>query len=306
MTNQTIKPIHWIILFTIGAIWGSSFILMKIGLKAMTPLEIAAGRNAAAFLTSFPFLFAGLKNIPIKDWKFVIIAAYFGSGFPAILYGISSLHLDSSINGVLNGLTPLFTLVFGVFIFKNNSLKNKYIGVLMGFLGATLLVFSKSHYEIKGISLYVLLPILAASFYGISGNTVKTYLSQYNSFQVTSMLYLFLGIPALTYLFYAHSFDAIDMHAFDWTFWETKSNVASQEAASFTAIFILGAFGTAIANFGFYYLIKKTTVLFGAMTTYIIPIIALFWGYVAGEELGASHLFAMLFILVGVWMVSRK
>ena len=75
--------------------------------------------------------------------------------------------------------------------------------------------------------------------------------------------------------------------------------------ASYTSIFILGALGTAVANFGFYYLIKKTSVLFGAMTTYIIPVVALGWAYVYGEEIHWIHIVSILLICLGIWEVSR-
>ena len=78
----------------------------------MSPIELAAWRNAAALLTSMPFVFPAIRNIEMKDWGYVIIAALFGSGIPAVLYALASTKIDSAMNGVLNALTPLFTLLF--------------------------------------------------------------------------------------------------------------------------------------------------------------------------------------------------
>jgi drug/metabolite transporter (DMT)-like permease len=298
-------PKYFILLFILGIIWGSSFILMKIGLRTMAPLELAAWRNASALLTSLPFLLPACKNISFKDWGYVLIAALFGSGIPAILYALASTKIDSSMNGVLNALTPLFTLLFGVYLFKNNSLQNKWLGVIIGFAGATLLILSGNGTHRESDINYLILPVLAAACYGISGNTVKTYLTKYNTFQVTAMLYLFLGIPAFFFLFTSHSFDRLSFAYFEWRFWELSIDEAHQKVASYTAIFILGAIGTAVANFGFYFLIKRTSVLFGAMTTYIIPMVALFWGFVAGEKISWVHLVSIALICLGIWEVSR-
>lgn len=298
-------PKYFILLFILGIIWGSSFILMKIGLRTMAPLELAAWRNASALLTSLPFLIPAFKNISYKDWGYIVIAALFGSGIPAILYALASTKIDSSMNGVLNALTPLFTLLFGVYLFKNNSLQNKWLGVIIGFAGATLLILSGNGTRRASDINYLILPVLAAACYGISGNTVKTYLTKYNTFQVTAMLYVFLGIPAFFFLFSAHCFDQLNFAHFQWHFWQPAADEAHQKVASYTAIFILGALGTAVANFGFYFLIKRTSVLFGAMTTYIIPIVALFWGFVAGETISWVHLVSISLICLGIWEVSR-
>lgn len=295
---------YFVLLLLLGIIWGSSFILMKIGLRSMAPIELAAWRNAAALLTSLPFVIPAIRNIEIKDWGYVIIAALFGSGIPAVLYALASTKIDSAMNGVLNALTPLFTLLFGVYLFKNNSLKNKWLGVFIGFAGAAVLVWSGRNEGSNSDINYISLPIIAAACYGISGNTVKTYLTKYNTFQVTAMLYVFLGIPAFIFIISQESMKGLDFNYFHFDFWSVYPEAASQKMASYTAIFVLGSLGTAVANFGFYYLIKKTSVLFGAMTTYIIPIVALGWGYLYHEKITAMHFVSILLICIGIWEVS--
>ena len=296
---------YFILLLILGAIWGSSFILMKIGLRGMQPMELASWRNAAALITSLPFVIPAIRNIPVKDWGYVFIAAMFGNGIPAVLYAIASTKVDSGVSGVLNALTPLFTLTFGVYLFRNNSLKNKWKGVLIGLAGAVVLILSSQAGAGKTDINFIALPVIAAACYGISVNTVKTYLSHHNTFYVTSMLYVFLGTIGFSILAALHSWESVSWNTLQGPFWQVQQDASTQRTASFIAIFVLGSLGTAIANFGFYYLMQKTSVLFGSMTTYIIPIVALFWGFVYGEQITWIHLVSIALICLGIWEVSR-
>jgi drug/metabolite transporter (DMT)-like permease len=304
--NEKYALRYWLLLILTGVIWGSSFILMKIGLRSLSPLEMAAWRMTAAMIVSSPFLFNALKKMQKKDWKFIVLAALSGSGIPAILYSIASTKIDSSINGVLNALTPLFTLIFGVYIFKNDTFKDKIVGVLVGFVGAALLISMRSQGISNSDLAYIILPVLAAALYGISSNTVKTYLSAYNTYIITPSLYIFLGIPAVTFLIWKNSFAGIEFSSEVFTFWIPNTNLEIQKAQSFLAVFFLGAFGTALANFVFYNLIQKTSVVFGSMTTYLIPIVAIFWGWTSGEMVTIYHFLAILLIFFGVWLVTKK
>lgn len=299
------SPKYFILLLILGGIWGSSFILMKIGLRGMQPIELAAWRNSAALLTSLPFVIQAIRTIPVKDWGYIFIAAMFGNGIPAVLYAIASTKVDSGVSGVLNALTPLFTLTFGVYLFRNNSLKNKWRGVLIGLAGAVVLILSSQTGKGQTDINYIALPVIAAACYGISVNTVKTFLTHHNTFYVTSMLYVFLGLIGFSALSLIHSWETVDFSLFQFNFWQVYEEPATQRMASFTAIFVLGSLGTAIANFGFYYLIQKTSVLFGSMTTYIIPIVALSWGFVYGESITWIHLVSIGLICIGIWEVSR-
>ena len=109
--------LKWIYLVALSLIWGSSFILMKRGLVFYPPQQVAAIRLTVAFMASFPFAIRGYKSIRRQDWKFMLIPGVVGSGIPALLFAIAQTKINSSLAGMLNSLTPLFTLIVGALFF---------------------------------------------------------------------------------------------------------------------------------------------------------------------------------------------
>ena len=143
MTQKKQSLLSWFILFLLGAVWGSSFILMKIGSKSLGSVEIAALRNGIAGAFVLPFFLRSIKNYSKENWTFLILCALLGNGIPSIFYAYSSKYIDSNINGVINSLTPIFTLLIGVYFLKIKISKWSVLGVFIGFMGVFILFFSK-------------------------------------------------------------------------------------------------------------------------------------------------------------------
>ena len=108
---------------------------MKEGLVAFSSDEVAALRIAIAFLFLLPFLFKHLKSVNLKkDWKGLVIMGVFGNLLPAFLFTKAETEISSSLTGMLNALTPLFTIVLGILIFKNKVQRYQIIGVAVGLI----------------------------------------------------------------------------------------------------------------------------------------------------------------------------
>jgi drug/metabolite transporter (DMT)-like permease len=108
----------WAALVLLSLIWGSSFILIKKSLLAFSALEVGALRITIATIAFLPFFLHHLKEVPWHKLKYFILVGLCGSGLPSFLYAIAQTKVDSSIAGLLNSLTPIFTLLIGLFIFK--------------------------------------------------------------------------------------------------------------------------------------------------------------------------------------------
>jgi drug/metabolite transporter (DMT)-like permease len=108
------KLINWSIFIVLSVIWGSSFKLMKIGMEVLSPYDVAALRMISAGLILLPFAYKSLKLIPRNKLALIIISGLLGSFFPAFLFCIAETRIDSSLAGILNALTPLFTILLGV------------------------------------------------------------------------------------------------------------------------------------------------------------------------------------------------
>ncbi len=289
-SNANLK---WFYLVVLSLIWGSSFILMKRGLIYFPPSEVAAIRLTVAFMASFPFALRGYRSIRKEDWKFMLIPGVVGSGIPALLFAIAQTKINSSLAGMLNSLTPLFTLVVGALFFHFKFSAKHIIGVLLGLFGAAGLVLVRAdglHFENAEFALLIL---IATLFYGISVNTIKAKLGHLNSMTISGIGLLFAGIPYALYLFFGSDF-------------VFRLQNAPEAWIGLGYIATLGIMSTALSNLLYFHMVKISTPLFASAVTYFIPIVALAWGILDGEQLHLIHLVAFAFILAGVALISYR
>ena len=182
------KKINQIItLCILGIIWGSSFILMKKGLSTYSPIEITLYRIFVVFIVFFPLGIRSFFKIPKKIAFILLVSAVIGSVIPYFLFIKAQTKIDSSLNGILNSITPLFTLLFGVVLFKQKTNLRAVIGVVIGLVGATGLIFlSKEGGVWSNSYLYAILPVLGSACYALNINIIKTYLQNIPALKITS------------------------------------------------------------------------------------------------------------------------
>src|SRR5665213_364517 len=159
------KALQIILLTVLVLIWGSSFILMKRGLDVYTSSQVAAIRMVISFLCLFPFAIMHLKKVPKSQWKYIIAAGLCGNGIPAFLFTKAETELSSSIAGVLNTMTPVFTLIVGVLFFKLRTTGMKVLGIFLGFLGAVCMILYNAKGGIDSNYLYGIFVLIACLFY---------------------------------------------------------------------------------------------------------------------------------------------
>ena len=178
MNKTTI--VNWLILLTLSFIWGSSFILMKKSLIDFNYLEVAFFRLIIAFLVLSPFCINSLKNMELKYTLPIISVSIIGTVIPAVLFSLAQIYLDSSNVGVLNALTPIFTLIVGVIIFYKKCTKKQLCGIIIGLFGTYILILP-SNINIATTK-YSFLVIIATICYAISINTIKEKLTNLKVF----------------------------------------------------------------------------------------------------------------------------
>ncbi|WP_165958112.1 DMT family transporter [Segetibacter sp. 3557_3] len=271
-------------------IWGSSFKLMKTGMEALSPYDVAGLRMISAGLVLLPFTIRAYKAIPNEKLKLVMLSGLLGSFFPAFLFCIAETRIDSSLAGILNALTPLFTIVVGISFFDLKINRQKQIGVLIGFTGLCLLFLAKGNISFSYIG-YSLLVLLATILYGINVNIVARHLNTVGSLNIAAVAFTFLVIPSGLALLLS----GYQQHEF--------SNYAVLKSTA--AGIVLGVFGTAVASILFYMLVKRAGGLFASMVTYGIPFVAVFWGLLDGEHISALQVLCLGIILVGVYLANK-
>lgn len=287
---MNVFSIRYFYLIVLSLIWGSSFILMKKGLEVFSYEQVAALRLFITFIVLIPFVFSALKKIKKKHYVPILVAALFGSGIPAFLFTLAQTYLDSSFVGILNSLTPLFTFCIGIIIFNQKYHKINLLGIFIGLIGAIFLSLNNLNQSIS-INIYVYLVVFASLLYAISANVIKRYLYDLDSTDITTIVFLIVGPLSGVYIF---STDFIVL--FD-------NNKAYESLAYIT---ILAIICTALAGVMFYKLIKISSPTFATSVTYLIPIVALFWGFIDGEKLIGQYFVGVALIFSGLYLVNKK
>lgn len=285
--------INWLILIALAITWGSSFILMKRGLDAFSSDEVAALRIFIAFIFLSPLLIKHFKKEHLKHWKGFVGMGLLGNFIPAFLFTKAETGISSSLTGMLNSLTPLFTMLLGVLMFKTKTKLINAIGIFIGFIGAIgLLAVGKSD-DTDNSLLFCLFVVLATICYALSVNIIKKELGGVNSVTATVWAMTFIGPLAGVYLFGATDFIS-----------DFNSNPKAFESLGYVSV--LAIFGTALSVIIFNVLIKNTNALFASSVTYLIPIVAMMWGVLDGEVILPFHILSIGVILLGVYLVNKK
>ncbi len=263
---------------------------MKFGMEVLSPYQVAALRMISAGVILLPFAITAYKKIPANKIGIVLLAGIFGSFFPAFLFCIAEIKIDSSLAGILNALTPLFTILIGVLFFKAKVSTNRYVGVIVGFVGLALLFLSKGNITFTYIS-YALLVLLATIFYGFNVNLVGQSLQNIGSINIASLAFTML-IPLSVIILWITGY-------FNYPLLQHSILLATGAST------VLGVFGTAFASILFYILVKRAGGLFASTVTYGIPFVAVFWGLLSGEKITMLQVGCLGIILVGVYLANK-
>ncbi len=281
------------LLIVLSLIWGTSFILIKQGLKAFSPDVVGALRVTAASIFLLPLALPRLKELKPGDPYKLLLSGLMGVFFPAFLFAFAQTKLNSSLAGILNTLSPLWTMMLGALFFTQRFRGYAVVGIILSFLGAVMLALSRSGGTITGFNVYALLIVAACALYGANLNWVKFKIHDLGSITITSISILFVGPIAAAYLFFFTDF--------------THTMATDPEAwKAFGFIVLLAFMSTAVAGLLFNKLLRISSPLYTSSVTYIMPIVAVMWGVIDGEKLLTGHFIGMAAILGGVYLANKK
>lgn len=281
----------WLLLMLLALVWGSSFILIKKGLVALSPLEVGSIRMLSASITLLPFVANRFKLVKREKIKYFLAVGLSGSFIPAFLFAIAQTRIESAVTGILNTLTPLFTVLFGLWFFRQRQKASVLIGIVVGFIGSILLITAGSEGQLSKINFYGLFIIMATMLYATNSNLIKYQLSDYRSVTITSISLFFVG-----------PFAAVTLFGFS-DFTSKLGQEGTLQAVFY--ICILGVLGTAFALIIFNKIVQLTNPVFTSSVTYIIPLVAVVWGLLDGETLLLNHLVGMIAVLIGVYITNQ-
>ena len=257
-------------LILLAAIWGSSFLFIRMSSAEFGPVLLMATRTliASVFLVPLMFLYKQQKTLHLTNkgnYGKIFFASMFNTAIPFVLIGYAALTLPAGVTSIINATTPMFAAIIAFFWLKNKMSLSSLFGLLLGFIGVYLLMLDKMHFD-KSTSILPMLAGLGASCcYSIGTNYTKQYLHAIApialsaSNQVAASLVL---IP-LSLLF-------------------LPNQVPSTQAIY--AVILLGILCTGIGYILFFNILAKTGAATAVSVTYLIPAFGLFWGAMFLDE----------------------
>ncbi len=284
--GKSTKALNWLILIILAFIWGTSFILIKKGLESYNSFQIASLRIFISFVFLLPIAIKNIKLVNRKNIGSFLIIGFIGSAFPAFLYPAAQTNIDSSVAGMLNSLTPVFTLLFGMFFYSRKAKTHQVLGIILGFIGAAGLIY-KGSFSFNSYGLYI---VLATMFYGISSNQVAQ-LKNINGMIITALAFLFVGPIAGINLVLSDFSEAVQ---------------TAHWLRNLGYIAILSIFGSGLALALFNILILRTSPVFASSVTYLIPIVATLWGIIDSEAITSFMIISVICIMGGVYLATLR
>jgi drug/metabolite transporter (DMT)-like permease len=265
---------------------------MKKALLGVTPIQLGALRMIFSALFLLMVGFKSLKKIKKKHWLYIVYTAIAGTFIPGFLFAFAIENIDSAIVSILNSFTPFNTLIIGALLFGFTFKKSQLLGIFIGLGGTLILILKGAAVNPNQNYWFALLIIIASMGYALNANMIKKNLSDLDALAIVTGNFVLLLIPAIVVL------------AFTDFFSEFKMDEVGTSSLGY--IIILSVVGTGIAKTIYNKLVQISTPIFSSSVTYLIPIVAIFWGFLDGESLQLVQVIGGLIILSGVYLVNKS
>lgn len=307
--HSSFTVVNYLLLFGAGFIWGSQYILNKFALVSFSTTTIAAGRIGIGTLLLTLLLATRLEPLPISKnpssfWKLLpdfILIGLLEATLPCVLVAWAQLRLASSVAAVLIGTVPLFaTVLEALFVPESRISFKKGCGILLGFVGVTVLVAPSFHETPLSAtaSNSLVVPVLAvlasALFFAIAMLLIKVRLGRRFG-PIRSAQGILMG-AAMTTL--------------PWACWASKPWTMTSFHPAFSAVIALialGIFCGGLVYTLFVLLINRAGPSFASTCNYLVPPIGAFLGIAfSGEKLTSPLLYSLVLILFSLWLSSGK
>jgi len=290
MTRQPTRT-DYIVLFALGALWGSSFGAIKIALHGVTPLTVMSVRILLAGAALLLLILVRKTPLPrgIQNWIKIGWMALFGTLIPFFLVPWGQLQIDSSLAAILMAVNPLFALTLGHFFSDHESFTlRQLLAMLVGFSGI-LLVFGENAISSINGNIWAQLAVIGAGFcYTISGVIVSRVRGA-SADSVSASIFICSSVIVFPL----------------WMILEQPWSLHF-ETESLLALTHLGLVSTGMAFLMRYYIILRAGAVFLSYVAFIIPMFGILFGILfLGETISVNTMGAVVLILSGVYL-GRK
>lgn len=284
----------WIVLIVLGAIWGASYLFIKVGGAEIPPLTFAALRTLIAGLVLIPVILIQREKFPARDsgvWKWLAAMGLLNSVIPYTLITWGETHISSGLAAILVGAMPIFTVLLAHWLTHDEKLTPmRLIGVLVGFVGVVILFLPDLQLGLQQNLAGGLAVVIAAVSYAFAATLARRHLREQSS-----------TIVAMSQLLIA----AIVLVPFSLLLDQPYGLRPSPAALG--SLVVLAVMGTAIAYVMYYWLVANVGATRTSLVTYVSPVIAVFLGALAlNERLDWTTFIGLIAIIAGVAIVTRS
>lgn len=292
MARPSYRPIAYALLLALAAIWGASFLFIKIAVATIPPLTLVAGRLALAAAGLLAYLWMTGRRLPREPalWGHFAVVAVFGNLVPFALISWGETAIDSGLAAILMAIMPLSTLLLShVFTLDERLTAPRIAGVACGLAGVVVLVGPEALLKL-GDDAWRQLAVAGAAFCYASAAVAARRLPAVSPVSRGTAVLLCAGVQILPVVLWVDR---------PWTLapsWESILSVA-----------YLGVFPTALATILLFFLLSLRGATYIALNNYLIPVLGVFWGALfLGEQVTARALIALALILAGIVIASLK
>jgi drug/metabolite transporter (DMT)-like permease len=253
-------------LVALSAVWGASFLFMRIAAPEFGPLVLVEVRVviAALFLLPIFLLRANISELTVH-WKKLAILSVLNSAAPFFLLTYATLSITGGFAGILNATAPIFAAMVAWIWLSDRLGISQIVGLVIGFVGVLVLVWNKVTLAFDGTTVAILAGIVAAIFYAVGGNYTKKYMGQLNSLAIATGTMIAAAIILLPIAVYLWPSEPVSIR-------------------SWIAAIIMGIASTGIAYILYFRLIRNVGPAKAITVTYLIPAFAMFWGAIFIDE----------------------
>ena len=275
----------------LAALWGASFLFMRLGTLEFGPLPTAGLRVAIASLALLPVMLSrGLWPQLRQHWKPVMICGLINSAIPFALFSFALLSISTGLSSILNATVPLFGALVAWLWLGDKPGTSRTVGLVIGFIGVALLASGKASFKPDASGAVtawgILACLLATISYAVAASFTRRYLSGLNSLMVAtgSQIGAALGLALPTLLM-----------------WPAQA----PSLKAWGALLALGTLCTAVAYVLFFRLIERLGPARAITVTFTIPVFAVFYGVtLLGETVTTWMLFCGVIVLCGTALAT--
>ncbi|MEO6013619.1 MAG: DMT family transporter [Devosia sp.] len=282
---------YWALIITLGAVWGCSFLFNAILIREISPLWVSAGRITIGAAICWVYFFATRRRLP-TDWRIypqLLVLGILNYAIPFALFPFAEQHVASSLIGVINGMTPMTTVIVSqLWPGGEKATWNKVLGVLIGFGGAILLA-SPAFAQGGSAEIVALLAALVATLcYALTLN----YARRFKAVDSATVASSSLTAAALIMVPIAFRFSGTPIIT---------------KAETWGALLGIGVFSTSFSFLLVYWLLPKVGATNLSLNTFITPISAILLGVlVLHEGFLPVHVAGILVIFVGLVFIDGR